>query len=129
MNFKLSNKSISNMDGIEYILIMLAKRAIEISVIDFGIPSSGGLRSPSQQKELFDNNKSKADGVIKTSRHQYGEALDFYAYVGGKASWDKGHLAQVACAFLQAANEQGIKIEWGGLWSNFPDFPHIQLKK
>jgi len=36
-------------------------------------------------------------------------------------------LAQVACAFLQAANELQIKIQWGGLWKSFEDMPHFEL--
>ena len=53
--------------------------------------------------------------------------IDFYAYVDGKASWDEGHLALVATAFMQAAIKLGYKIQWGGLWKGFKDMPHIQL--
>ena len=69
------------------------------------------------------------DGVNKKSYHQSGRALDFYAYVDGKASWEKEHLAVVACSFLQAANELGYKLEWGGLWKSFQDMPHVQLSR
>ena len=65
-------------------------------------------------------------------------ALDFYAYIHGKASWEHKHLAMVATAFFQAASELGYRIEWGGLWKRkkpklidgIPygwDMPHIQL--
>jgi len=55
-------------------------------------------------------------------------ALDVYAYVDGAASWRPQHLATVAAAMLQAANELGVRLEWGGLWRSFVDMPHFQIK-
>ena len=83
------------------------------------------------------------DGYDKLSNHQpaedgYGKALDFYAFVNGKASWQLDHLTMVACAYFQAAAILGYRIKWGGLWkSSKPKFkngipygwdcPHIEL--
>ncbi len=125
--FKLGVKSRNNMKGISPKLVRIAERAIQISSIDFGIPTDGGIRTAEQQQELFKQGKSKADGIHNISKHQVGRAVDFYAYVDGKASWDKQHLTTVAHAFMQAASDLGIKIDWGGLWSGFIDLPHIQL--
>ena len=108
-------------------LVRVAHRAIQISKIDFGIPTDGGIRTAERQHELFEDGKSKADGYHKRSPHQSGRALDFYAYVDGKASWDREHLAMVAAAFLQAASELGIRVRWGGLFRSFSDMPHIEL--
>lgn len=115
------------MYGIDPRLQEIAFRAIDKTKIDFGIPSSGGYRTTEQQRELFDEGKSKADGVNKMSKHQTGKALDFYAYVDGKGSWEPEHLAQVACAFLESAIELGYNVRWGGLFKNFTDMPHIEL--
>lgn len=71
--------------------------------------------------------KSQLDGFIKKSYHQTGKAVDVYAYVNGAASYNAEHLSMVACAMLQAANELGYKLEWGGLWINFVDMPHFQM--
>ena len=125
--FYLSVRSKNNMIGIHHSLLEIANRAIEITTIDFGIPIDGGLRTNSRQKELFLTGKSKADGYVKLSNHQSGEAIDFYAYVDGKASWEREHLAIVAAAFLQAACELGYKIRWGGFFKSFTDMPHIEL--
>ena len=134
--FKLSNKSQSRMAGVDQQLIDVAELAIQISVIDFGIPSDGGVRTERRQSELFLSGKSKADGVRNKSNHQSGNALDFYAYVDGAASWDHDHLAMVACAFLQAATLLGVSLNWGGLWSSTKkingipygwDMAHIEL--
>ena len=125
--FTLSSRSKANRQGVDSRLIEISDLAIQLTVIDFGIPSSGGLRTREEQRKLFDDGKSKADGTIKLSNHQSGRALDFYAYVDGKASWDEYHLAMVAAAFLQAASILGYELEWGGLWRSFKDYPHVQL--
>lgn len=127
--FKFGSRSLSILEEVHSDIQRVAHRAIQITPIDFGIPSTGGLRTAEVQNELFRNGKSKLDGYKKKSYHQSGRALDFYAYVDGKASWDELHLAMVATAFLQAASELGVKLEWGGLWRSFKDMPHVQLPK
>lgn len=127
MNFKFSERSKQRREGVDPRLIAISDLALLISPIDFGIPEHGGLRTAEQQKCLFDDGKSKCDGTRRKSRHQSGKALDFYAFVDGKASWDREHLAIVAAAHLQAASMLGYQLQWGGLWDSFPDFPHLEL--
>ena len=119
----------SHMAGVDNKLILIAHRAIEITHIDFGIPNTGGLRTEVEQALLYSQRKSKADGVNNLSKHQTGKALDFFAYVDGKGSWTKEHLAEVACAFMQAAIELDIKIKSGMFFKSFSDYPHIQLEE
>ncbi len=128
MSFKLSERSKKHREGIDQKLIEISNLAITLSVVDFGIPSTGGLRTAEMQNDLYRDCKSNCDGIVKLSRHQLGDALDFYAYVDGKASWEGEHLAMVATAFLQAASILGHALEWGGLWKSFKDMPHVQLK-
>lgn len=123
--FKLSQRSLDRMKGIDPRLMEIMMLAISITVIDFGIPEFGGLRTAEEQKVLFDKKLSKADGTKKKSYHQTGKAVDVYAFVDGKASWETEHLAYVAAAVLQAASQLGYKLEWGGLWPW--DKPHFQL--
>ncbi len=124
--FNLSKRSKAHMAGIDPRLIEIAALAITLTVIDFGIPMNGGLRNATTQEILFIAGKSKCDGIERRSNHQTGKALDFFAYVNGKGSWDRLHLAMVAAAMYQAAIILGYKIQWGGLWK-FKDFPHIEL--
>lgn len=126
MTYFLSNTSESRLQDIHPDLLAVCYRSLQISTVDFGIPEHGGLRSVAIQKMLFDTGKSMCDGTKKLSKHQSGDALDFYAYVDGKASWELGHLTTVAAAFLQAASELGVRLQWGGYWKNFRDMPHIQ---
>jgi len=126
MSFKLGANSLNNLAGVDTRLIEISDRAIQLSIIDFGIPSSGGLRTIKEQAALFTAGKSKADGRTNKSYHQTGRALDVFAFVDGKASWDKLHLALIAAAMLQASSELGYRLTWGGLWK-WQDMPHFQL--
>lgn len=132
-NFTLSEKSKSNRIGIDNKLIQISDYAIQITLIDFGHGPDSGLRTPERQNQLYLAKASKDDGYTHKSKHQSGKALDFYAYVNGSASWEKPHLAMVACAFLQAAAHFGYKVSWGGLWKGSDpiygwDMAHIQLE-
>ena len=126
--FEFSKQSEENMEGVDPRLKAIAHKALGLSPIDFGIPGSGGLRTEQQQHELYLAGKSQLDGRLKLSKHQTGLALDFYAYVDGRASWQPQHLTMVAAAFLQAASLLGYRLTWGGLWKTFIDMPHVQLE-
>jgi len=138
LTFALSNRSKERREGVDPRLIEISNRAIQITLIDFGIPEYGGLRSAVEQNYLFSKDRSKCDGYQILSNHQSGKALDFYAYVDDAASWDHAHLAIVGAAFLQAAHELGYRLKWGGLWkrkapkyiNGIPygwDMPHVEL--
>ena len=128
MSFQLGTNSINNLAGVDGRLIDIADLAIELTNIDFGIPATGGLRTEEVQAKLFEDGFSKADGVSNKSYHQSGKALDVYAYVDGKASWDKLHLALIAAAMLQASAQLGYELKWGGLWKSWQDMPHFEIK-
>ena len=135
--FKLSSRSVSRMDGIHPDLILIVEESIKITPIDFGIPRDGGIRTAGRQLELHLEGKSKCDGVISKSNHQSGNAVDFYAYINGKASWEKHHLSMVYAVMHVVAQrllEEGAiskGIRWGGSFGsknfNGYDMPHIEL--
>ncbi len=136
--FELSKSSKNRRKNIDPRLIAISDLAIKITLVDFGHPQYAGFRTGEEQMKLFTDGKSMADGINTLSDHQLGKALDFYAYVDGKASWEPAHLAMVACAFYQSASNLGFKIEWGGLWTykkpmfvnGIPygwDMPHVKL--
>jgi len=125
--FKLGQNSLNNRAGVDPRLIEITDLAIQLSNIDFGIPSTGGLRATEDQAALFTAGKSKCDGRTNKSYHQTGLAIDLYAYVDGKASWDHLHLTHIATSMLQASAALGYKLEWGGLWNSWQDMPHFEL--
>lgn len=141
MCYQFSSKSVENMKGVLPDLILIFTEAIKNSPVDFGIPSTGGLRTAEQQAQLFKEGKSKADGVHNKSKHQkkndgYCHALDFYAYVNGYASWQTVHLCIVAGVILSTASrlkkegKVSISLYWGGQFGsstfNGWDMPHTE---
>ena len=127
--YYLGKSSAANLSGVNPLLIQVVTLALKLTSVDFGIPSSGGLRTPEQQRKLFDLKASQLDGTIKISNHQSGNAFDVFAYVDGKASWDIDHLNEVATAVLAAASQLGVKLAWGGHWKRFVDRPHFEVSK
>lgn len=127
MSFKLSETSINNLAVVDCRIYKIINLALTISVIDFGVPKHGGFRTKIIQKKLFDKGLSKCDGTKIKSKHQLSIAFDVFAYVDGKASWDRYHLTQVAASILQASSMLGYSLEWGGLWKKFTDMPHFEL--
>lgn len=125
-NFNFSKNSLKNMEGVDDRLVKLAHLALKYTRVDFGIPNTGGLRDEDMQYQLFLKDKSQCDGTIKKSKHQYGKALDFFAYKD-KVTYERIYMLEVAFAFLKASRELDIRIDWGGFWNNFEDLPHIEL--
>lgn len=123
-------------------LQMIMHTAIRRSSIDFGIAE--GHRSIERQKQLYDEGKSRIDGITKKGKHNYNPSLaaDVYAWYDGKANWDTESLCYIA-GVVQAtavelfdAGKISHKIRWGGNWDmdgvilldqNFDDAPHFEL--
>ena len=130
--YRLGKKSLENLKGVNPILIEILERALEISSnrvdgVDFTIINTAGIRTPEEQNRLFKQGVSNADGYIKISKHQTGDALDVVPYVNGRASWDEKELLKVAICMLQASKELGYRLKWGGFWRTFKDLPHYQV--
>ena len=130
--YRLGKKSLENLKGVNPILIEILERALEISSnrvdgVDFIIINTAGIRTPEEQNRLFKQGVSNADGYIKISKHQTGDALDVVPYVNGGASWDEKELLKVAICMLQASKELGYRLKWGGFWRTFKDLPHYQV--
>ena len=129
--YKLSQRSLLRIAGIDDELLELVQRSIAKSPIDFGIPEFGGYRTAKEQNELFKKDVSKCDGIKVLSKHQSGNAFDVYAYINGRASWDPVHLAIIAGVILSEAKVMNLKIRWGGTFgsNNFKgwDSGHYEL--
>lgn len=125
--YQLSQRSKRHLDGVHPELVDVVKMAIQLTKVDFGIPVTGGYRTAEQQNALYKADKSQRDGYDRKSKHQSGLAVDVFAYVDGKTSYDAGDLAQVAAAMLEAGHRLGVELRWGGLWKNFVDMPHFEM--
>ena len=112
MTFKLSTKSLTNLQGVDERLVNVVRRAIEITTVDFGVID--GLRTPEQQRELFEKGASQ---IREGGKHVEGKAVDLMAYIGARASWELNLYDDIADAMKAAAIEQGVAIRWGGAWT------------
>jgi len=110
MSFELSQRSLERLEGVEDSLVVVVKRAIELTKVDFGV--SEGVRSAERQKELV------AKGASKTmkSKHIDGLAVDLVAYISGRMSWELNLYDDIADAMAAAAKEHGVTVRWGGAW-------------
>lgn len=121
MTFKLSQRSLDRMNGVDERLVNVVKRAIELTTVDFGVTE--GLRTPERQKEMVEKGLSQ---TLK-SKHLTGHAVDLVAYVDGKVNWDKEPYYKIADAMKQSAKELNVSIRWGGEFKSFFDAPHFEL--
>lgn len=109
--FNLSNRSLSQLEGVNPDLVRVCKTAIELTKIDFGITQ--GLRTEEQQRELL---RLGATTTMR-SKHLTGDAVDVVAYIGSRISWEHDLYCEIAEAFRVAAREHEVKIRWGGAWT------------
>src|SRR5262245_59083688 len=88
-------------------------------------------RSVEEQKELYCNGRTKpgpvvtnCDGVSTLSKHNSlpAKALDFAILVNGKITWEEFEYVRLG----KIAADMGFT--WGGNWTHFKDYPHIELK-
>lgn len=121
--YKLSQKSLSKLEGVHPDLVKIVKLAITITEIDFGITE--GLRSVERQKQLVIEGKSQT----MNSRHLTGHAVDVVAYVGGKVTWEWEFYEKINEAMMKAAAFYKIPLVWGGLWTSLKDGPHFELHR
>jgi len=111
MSFKLSERSLGRLDGVDEKLVEVVKRAIELTKVDFGVTE--GLRTIERQQELV------AAGASQTmaSKHIEGKAVDLVAYVGDRVSWELNLYDDIADAVKQAAKELDVAVRWGAAWN------------
>jgi peptidoglycan LD-endopeptidase CwlK len=114
MSFRLSDRSLSMLQGVDEQLVATVKLAILITKIDFGVIC--GIRTMEEQRALFDKGASKT----MRSKHLDGKAVDLMAYIGSRGSWELNLYDDIADAMKQAATETGAVLRWGAAW-HVPD--------
>ena len=114
MTFKLSDRSLSKLAGVEEDLVSVVKHAIKVTKVDFGVTC--GIRTVSEQKKLY---ASGASTTMK-SKHLEGRAVDLVAYIGPRVSWELNLYDDIADAMKQGAQAVGVDLRWGAAW-HIPD--------
>ena len=94
MSYKFSKTSLDRLATCHEDLQLIAKEAIKVSQVDFGIAC--GHRTKEDQLKAFRGGFSKIDGITRKGKHNYSPSLafDVYAWIG-KASWDVAHLTYI----------------------------------
>jgi len=110
MAFKLSDRSLSRLEGVDERMVRVVKTAITVSKIDFGVIC--GLRTVEEQRELV----AKGASQTMKSKHIDGLAVDLMAYIGGRASWELNLYDDIADAMKIAADEENVQVRWGAAW-------------
>jgi peptidoglycan LD-endopeptidase CwlK len=110
MSFRLSDRSLSMLQGVDEQLVATVKLAIAVAKIDFGVIC--GLRTMEEQRVLVDKGASKT----MRSKHLEGKAVDLMAYIGSRGSWELNLYDDIADAMQEAAVETGAVLRWGAAW-------------
>ena len=110
MSYKLSERSMSKLQGVDPRMQDVVKDAITLTKVDFGVIC--GMRTEDEQRELV------AKGASKTmkSKHLDGLAVDLMAYIGSRASWELNLYDDIADAMAESARNNNVKIRWGAAW-------------
>lgn len=115
MAYKLSQRSLGRLDGVNPNLVAVVKRAIEITTVDFGVTE--GVRTLATQRGYVAAGKSQTMNSMHLPQSDgYGHAVDLVAYVGSQVSWEINLYDNIADAMKQAATEVGVGLRWGAAW-------------
>jgi peptidoglycan LD-endopeptidase CwlK len=114
MSFRLSDRSLSKLQGVDEQLVATVKLAILITKVDFGVIC--GIRTMEEQRALVEKGASQT----MRSKHLDGKAVDLMAYIGSRGSWELNLYDDIADAMKQAATETGAVLRWGAAW-HVPD--------
>ena len=127
MTFRLSNRSIERLEGVNPVLVDIVNLAITKTKIDFGV--SCGVRTLDTQKKLVDTGKSQTMNSYHLLEDDMTSwAVDLVAYIDGNVCWEVNVYDDVADAMKAACQEiytKGFRLRWGGAWS-VPDLANWQ---
>ena len=137
---KFGRRSKERLKGVHPDLVNILNDVIKY----YDITILEGLRSADRQIDLYNDGKSKLDGVYKKSKHQLGRAVDISPYPIDFED-TKGYM-YLAGIMIATAKKLGVKIRWGGDWNGdhkfsgranskrtdksqrFDDLVHFELK-
>ena len=122
--FKYSKKSKDLLNGVDPQLKTLMNEVLKQSKLDIGI--TYGIRTAEEQRYIFDSGASRCDGVIKTSKHQLGLAVDFVVYYKGKLTYNIKYYYYIVGLIEVISKQLNIKAR-SGIWWSFEDGGHVEL--
>jgi len=125
------SRSMSRLNTCDEQLKVLFKAVVK----DFDCSVTEGYRNEEAQNRYYDEGKSKLKYPLGNHNHQPSRAVDVYPYPVDVNDRDRFHF--FAGYVRSVADQLGIKIRWGGNWSNdlhkgfrrnkFDDLVHFEL--
>lgn len=133
--FKLSARSLRNLEGVHPKLVEAVKLAITYTTQDFGILDGGGVRSAEQARDNARRGVGVANSLHIAQADGYGHAVDLVAFVDGKPSWEQRYYPAIRDAMLRACDDVELPIQHGADWDvdgilgerGEWDWPHFQI--
>ena len=92
----------------------------DFSVID-------GHRDMATQNKYFNEGVSKVRWPNSKHNSYPSRAVDIIPYPDGFDA-DNSEFDRMATYILSACSRLGVRMDWGGHWKNFKDYPHFELK-
>lgn len=114
MGYKLGNRSISKLEGVDERLQAVVKSAIGQSSQDFSVIC--GMRTIEEQRKLV----AKGASQTMKSKHIEGLAVDLMAYdadASPSGRWELNLYDEIADAMKKGAQDCGVAVKWGAAWS------------
>ena len=96
-----------------------------IKYFDFSIID--GHRDMETQNKYFNDGVSKVRWPNSKHNSYPSRAFDVVPYPGGFENED-GAFYEMATYILAAASKLGVRLRWGGHWTNFKDLAHFELR-
>ncbi|WP_410514558.1 M15 family metallopeptidase [Paenibacillus sp. BR2-3] len=135
---QVKSKSAARLDGLHPVLLAVTNELIQRSYAK-GVPIliTQGMRTIAEQNALYAQGRSKPGPIVTnarggTSYHNYGLAVDFALLLpdGNAVSWDinrDGEKDKTADWSEVVEEAKKLGFEWGGDWTSFKDYPHLQM--
>ncbi|MFC3745561.1 M15 family metallopeptidase [Paenibacillus sp. GCM10012306] len=134
----VKSKSTASLAGLNPAVLAGANTLIERSFAK-GVPIiiTQGLRTIAEQNSLYAQGRSKPGNIVTNARggfsyHNYGLAIDFALLLpdGKGISWDMnrdGNGNKIADWQEVVQEAKKLGFEWGGDWTSFKDYSHLQI--
>ncbi len=126
----LIDRSNKNMGAVHAVVkettLEVIKRAYKEGI---NVQISAGYRSNAEQQRLFNQGRTTPGNIVTNAKpgqslHNYGLAVDYFLTneSGTTAVWTvNANWRRVATI------AKSLGFEWGGDWSGFVDYPHLQM--
>ncbi len=76
------------------------------------------------------NGRHVTNAIPGLSWHQWGEAVDCFWLLEGKADWSTRKKVEGINGYRNYAEKaKSLDLDAGGHWASFKDWPHIQMRK